>query len=144
MMEELETILAGRGAEEIVYGAANVGLAAGGASESSDLAIATATATMLVCQSGLGANKALHWTRSPTSAQEKQIEQLLTQSYKSVLARLRSNKDLLDEVARLLIDKQEIGGAELRALTATRVAASSQNGKKRRENGAFQSAEQLV
>jgi ATP-dependent Zn protease len=129
MMEELETILAGRGAEEIVYGAADVGLGAGGPSETSDLAVATATATMLVCQSGLGANKALHWTRSPTLVQEKQIGQLLAQSYKSVLARLRSNKDLLDEVVRLLMEKQEIGGPELRALTARQVAASSQNGK---------------
>jgi hypothetical protein len=90
---------------------------------------------MLVCQSGLGANKALHWTRSPTLGQEKQIEQLLAQSYKSVLARLRSNRELLDDVARLLIEKQEIGGPELCALTATRVAASSQNGKKSRSNG---------
>jgi len=133
MLEEMETILAGRAAEEIVYGAADVGLGAGGASESSDLAVATATATMLVCQSGLGANKALHWTRTPTPIQEKQIDQLLRSSYKSVVGRLRANRALLDSVAQLLVDKQEIGGPELRALTQSQVAESSpsaENGKR--------------
>lgn len=132
MLEEMETILAGRAAEEIVYGAADVGLGAGGSSESSDLAVATSLATMLVCQSGLGANKALHWTRTPTLVQEKQIDQLLRSSYKSVVGRLRANRALLDSVAQMLIDKQEIGGAELRALTQSQVAeaSASDNGKR--------------
>jgi ATP-dependent Zn protease len=116
MMEELETILAGRAAEEIVYGESDVGLGAGGTSESSDLAVATSVATMLVCQSGLGINKALHWTKVPTPTQEKQIDQLLTKSYRSVVAKLSANRKLLDQVAQLLVDKQEISGAELRAL----------------------------
>jgi cell division protease FtsH len=131
MLEELETILAGRAAEEIVYGAADVGLGAGGASESSDLAVATSLATMLVCQSGLGANKGLHWTRTPTLVQEKQIDQLLRTTYKNVVARLRANRTLLEDVARLLVEKQEIGGAELRSLTEAQVkmASPSDNGK---------------
>jgi ATP-dependent Zn protease len=147
MIEELETILAGRAAEEIVYGAADVGLGAGGASESSDLAVATATATMLVCQSGLGANRALHWTRQATPAQEKQIDQLLRSSYKSIVGRLRSHRALLDEVARLLVEKQELGGAELRKLTETQLADSnaSQNGKaKKSKSIAVESVEQLM
>jgi cell division protease FtsH len=117
MMEELETILAGRAAEEIVYGESDVGLGAGGTSESSDLAVATSVATMLVCQSGLGINKALHWTRVPTATQEKQIDQLLMKSYRSILAKLSANRKLLEKVAQLLVDKQEISGAELRSLT---------------------------
>jgi ATP-dependent Zn protease len=132
MLEEMETILAGRAAEEIVYGAADVGLGAGGASESSDLAVATSLATMLVCQSGLGANKALHWTRTPTLVQEKQIDQLLRTSYKNVVARLRASRALLEDVARLLVEKQEIGGPELRSLTEAQLAAASpsDNGKR--------------
>jgi ATP-dependent Zn protease len=117
MLEELETILAGRAAEEIVYGESDVGLGAGGTSESSDLAVATSVATMLVCQSGLGINKALHWTRVPTLTQEKQIDQLLTKSYRGILAKLRANRHLLEKVAELLVDKQEISGTELRSLT---------------------------
>jgi ATP-dependent Zn protease len=132
MLEELETILAGRAAEEIVYGSADVGLGAGGASESSDLAVATSLATMLVCQSGLGANKGLHWTRTPTLVQEKQIDQLLRNTYKNVVARLRANRALLEDVARLLVEKQEIGGAELRSLTEAQLKAASpsDNGKR--------------
>ena len=147
MIEELETILAGRAAEEIVYGAEDVGLGAGGSSQSSDLAVATATATMLVCQSGLGENRALRWTRDVTPAQEKQIDQLLRTSYRSVVAKLRSHRALLDEVARLLVEKQEIGGAELRKLMETPLAASNaaQNGKAKKSSSiAVESVEQLM
>jgi ATP-dependent Zn protease len=86
---------------------------------------------MLVCASGLGINKGLLWTRAATPAQEKQIDQLLRTSYKSVVGRLRSHRALLDEVARLLVEKQELGGAELRKLTETQLADSNaaQNGK---------------
>lgn len=84
---------------------------------------------------GTGTNKALQWTRQPTVTQEKQIEQLLTKSYRSVVGRLRANRDLLDEVARLLVEKQEIAGGDLRKLVEGRVvaaAAASGNGKTRR------------
>jgi ATP-dependent Zn protease len=123
MMEQLETVLAGRAAEEIIYGPADVGLGAGGASETSDLAVATSMATMLVCQTGLGANKALHWTRNPTSAQEAQIGQLLQDAYQSIVSRLHADRWLLEEVARLLVERQEIGGPELRQITEARRAA---------------------
>lgn len=139
MMEQLETTLAGRAAEEIVYGAADVGLGAGGASESSDLAVATSIATMLVCQSGLGTNRGLHWTRVPTPTQEKQIDELLTQAYQSVVTRLTDDRWLLEEVARLLVERQEIGGPELRAITEARrktqppPPADTAKGKRRAE-----------
>jgi hypothetical protein len=107
-----------------VYGAADVGLGAGGASETSDLAVATSMATMLVCQTGLGSNKALHWTKQPTLAQEKQIDRLLRQAYQSILSKLTTERWLLEEVARLLVERQEIGGAELRAVTEARRAAA--------------------
>ena len=136
MMEQLETVLAGRAAEEIVYGAADVGLGAGGASESSDLAVATSMATMLVCQSGLGTNKGLHWTRVPTLAQEAQIDELLTQAYQSVVTRLTDERWLLEEVARLLVEKQEIGGPELRAVTDSRRKAQQSAGSAKRKRGA--------
>jgi MoxR-like ATPase len=116
MLEDLEKILAGRAAEEIVYGAADVSLGAGGPSESSDLAVATRLATMLVCQSALGSDMALHWTRTPTRAQEKQITKLLQSSYEAILGRLQIQRRLLDEVVSLLVKKQEIAGSELRIL----------------------------
>ena len=120
MLERLETILAGRAAEEITYGHNDIGVGAGGPNESSDLAVATSLATVLVCQSGLRSNNALHWTRTPTQAQETQIEQLLTQSYDAILKRLREHRSLLDDVARVLIERQEVSGVELRTLALVR------------------------
>jgi ATP-dependent Zn protease len=120
VIEEVETILSGRAAEEIVYGADDVGLGAGGLSPSSDLAIATSWATVLVCQSGLGGDKSLHWTRTPTSKQEEQIDEMLSLSYASALAKLRANRKLLDEVTELLVRNQEVDGGQLRALVGGR------------------------
>jgi AAA+ superfamily predicted ATPase len=70
ILEQLETLLAGRAAEEVVFGAGDVDTGAGGPSKRSDLAVATRTAALLVCQSGLGDDGALHWTEQPTPAQD--------------------------------------------------------------------------
>ncbi|HUQ21260.1 MAG TPA: AAA family ATPase [Gemmatimonadaceae bacterium] len=144
MMEELETILAGRAAEEIVYGAEDVGLGAGGYSESSDLAVATSVATMLVCQSGLGLNKGLHWTRTPTLVQEKQIEQLLAKSYKGIVERLNANRAVLDQIAQLLVDKQEISGTELRSLMSGDTSEPAVVGNGRTSRSKSMIAETLI
>jgi ATP-dependent Zn protease len=116
MLERLETILAGRAAEEIVYGADDVGAGAGGPSESSDLAVATRWAELIVCQSGLGDDGALYWTRQPTSDQQKQIGALLASCYSGVVAQLEANRELLDRVAEVLVEKQELSGTELRKI----------------------------
>jgi AAA+ superfamily predicted ATPase len=118
MLEELETVLAGRAAEEVAYGAENVGLGAGGSSARSDLAVATRLATSLVCQSGLGDDGALQWTESPTPAQERQIEALLRKAYSGIVARIQSQRGLFDRIADALVAKQELSGTELRHLLA--------------------------
>lgn len=124
MLEELETVLAGRAAEEIVFGTDEIGTGAGGPSKASDLAIATRTAALLVCQSGLGGDGALHWTEQPTSAQDTQIDALLSKAYSSVVARLDAQRVLLDRIAAILEDKQELSGTELRRMLSETRAAS--------------------
>ena len=62
MLEALETALAGRAAEEVVFGADDIGQERAGRATSSDLAVATRLAELVVCQSGLGDDGALHWT----------------------------------------------------------------------------------
>jgi ATP-dependent Zn protease len=116
MLERLETVLAGRAAEEVVYGADEVGVGAGGPEKNSDLAVATRLATMIVCQTGLGADGSLHWTEQPTPAQETQIGTLLGTAYSSILARLQGQRPLLDRIVAVLEAKQELSGAELRGL----------------------------
>ena len=125
MLEELETVLAGRAAKEVVFGSANVGAGAGGPSKSSDLAAATRLATLFVCQSGLAEDGALHWTEQATPAQEKQIEALLGKAYTSILARLEGQRALLDQIVDILEAKQELSGSELRMMLAERSVAVS-------------------
>jgi ATP-dependent Zn protease len=118
MLEELETVLAGRAAEEVVYGADNVGMGAGGSSSRSDLAVATRLATLLVCQSGLGDDGALHWTESPTPGQERQIDSLLRRAYGGIVARIQSHRALFDRIVEALVAKQELSRAELKEMLA--------------------------
>ena len=126
LIEELETALAGRAAEELVFGAQYIGAGAGGATRSSDLAVATRLATLIVCQSGLGDDNALHWTETPTAAQETQIGALLGRAYGSVLARLQTHRPLLDQIIAVLEEKQELSGTELRRLAGANGAGSAQ------------------
>lgn len=118
LLEQLETALAGRAAEEVVFGADDVGAGAGGQDSNSDLAVATRLATFIVCQSGLG-DDGLHWTSLPTVAQEKQIDDLLRNGYRSVRTGLQGQRPLLDRIASALDEKQELSGNDLRRLAAT-------------------------
>jgi ATP-dependent Zn protease len=133
VLERLQMVLAGRAAEELVYGKEDVGLGAGGGVRS-DLAVATHIATRLVCTSGLGADGSLHWTEAPTPAQQKQIDALLRESYRETLARLRRHRRLLDLIVTPLVERQELSGAELRALIAGGARAPAANGRRRARN----------
>jgi ATP-dependent Zn protease len=119
MLERVETVLAGRAAEEVVFGADDIGAGAGGPSTNSDLAVATRLATLVVCQSGLGEGGSLRWTTEPSAAQEQQIDELLRNGYSSVRARLQVQRPLLDRVALALEEKQELSGNELRRLAGS-------------------------
>ena len=135
-LERIETALAGRAAEELVYGADNVGLGAGGPTTSSDLAVATGIATLLVCQTGLGQDGGLHWTSTPTAAQLRQIDRLLKNSYRATLARLRTHRSLLDQLSEALLREQELDRKQLRAIVSSHEAqlakARGRIGKARR------------
>jgi DNA polymerase III delta prime subunit len=124
MLERLGTILAGRAAEEIVFGADDVGGGAGGSNQQSDLAVATRLATLIVCQSGLGDDGGLRWTANPSSSQEAQIDELLRKTYEQTRVGLREHRILLDRVVQVLEEKQELSGNELRRLASSSTASS--------------------
>ncbi len=114
-LERLRTMLAGRAAEELVYGPEQVGSGAGG-SESSDLAQATSLATWIVCRSGLDGIASLRWSQQPTPPQLRQVDRLLREAHREalqVLAQWRSN---FDKVVEGLLLKQQVSAAELRDL----------------------------
>ncbi len=116
VLERLRTILAGRAAEELVYGKDDVSLSSGG-STASDLAVATRLATSVICTSGFGADGSLHWTTSPTPAQARQVNALLRSSYRAALALLRERRPMLERIAAALVAQQELDGDAVRALT---------------------------
>jgi ATP-dependent Zn protease len=124
-IERLETVLAGRAAEELMYGKADVGLGAGGPSGNSDLAVATGIATLLVCQSGLGDDGGLQWTSAPTPVQSRQIDALLKRAYRSAVARIRAHRALLDRLVNALLKEQELDRRQLRALLNSHTTPTS-------------------
>ena len=115
VLERLRTILAGRAAEEVVYGKDDISLSSGGAT-SSDLAVATRTATGVVCTAGFGTDGSLHWTTQPTAAQAKQVDALLRSAYRAAVALLRRHRAALDRIADALVESQELDGDAVRAL----------------------------
>jgi AAA+ superfamily predicted ATPase len=124
VLDRLRTILAGRAAEEVVYGKEFVSLSAGGG-ESSDLAVATRIATSVVCTSGFGGDRSLQWTPQPTAAQTAQIGTLLSAAYRAAIRLLKSERAALDRIAAALVEKQELDGAAVRRLVASRKAAGN-------------------
>jgi len=116
MLEELETVLAGRASEELAFGADDIGAGAGGLSNGCDLAVATRFATLIVCQSGFGGDGFLRWTTEPTPSQEDKIDDVILGAYQSILSRLQAYRPLLDRVVAALEEKQELTGNELRRL----------------------------
>ena len=116
MFERLETTLAGRAAEEVVFGADEIGGGAGGSDTGCDLAVATRWAILIVCQSGLGDDGLLRWTIQPTAEQDAKIDDVINGAYRSIRGRLQACRPLLDHVVAALTDKQELSGRELRQL----------------------------
>lgn len=113
-LEQLEVILGGRAAEELVFGKDGVTGGAGGSSRSSDLAAATAWALRMITQYGLGSDGDLGWTDSPGPGDRKQAEELLRDAYVTVLTKLKENRERLDELAATLEERQELRGDEVR------------------------------
>jgi AAA+ superfamily predicted ATPase len=115
VLDRLRTILAGRAAEEVVYGKDRISLSSGG-SESSDLAVATRIATNVICTSGFGGDRSLQWTPQPTPAQAAQIDALLASAYRAAVRLLKAERKALDRITAALVERQELDGAKVRSL----------------------------
>lgn len=114
-LAHLQVILAGRAAEEIFYGKEGIGAGAGG-SESSDLSKATAMALNMVCHLGLGRESQLLWREAPSAEDFEEAETLLTEAYDQAKALITAHRPLVEQIAALLIERQEISGDELKKL----------------------------
>ena len=125
LLVELETLLGGHAAEQVVFGTQTTGAA-------NDIERATDLARKMVTQYGMSdafglmalattANQYLDGATSmncadtTAAAADHEIKTLLSQCYENACGILRENRALLDEVALYLLQKETITGDELMA-----------------------------
>ena len=107
----LDGFLAGRAAEELIYGQDQV---SGGAER--DLQFATELVIRMVTKLGLGGSGRLQWSEAASAADMALVEATLSQSYDRVLDALRKQRPPLEALAQVLVDRQELTGDEVRSL----------------------------
>jgi ATP-dependent 26S proteasome regulatory subunit len=111
----LEILLAGRAAEELIYG--KKGISSGsGADESGDLAKATNMAGNMIMKYGFGKKTGLLFQNITDGDTKNEIKKLLRTVYRSAFQRIRKNKDLLIRMVDILVEKQEISGNEMKEM----------------------------
>ena len=125
LITELETLLGGRAAEQVVFGSMTTGAA-------NDIERATELARRMITQYGMSERfglMALSTVSNPyldgstmmncadvTAAQaDEEIKELLAKCYAKACEVLRNNRSLLDEIALFLLQKETITGDELMA-----------------------------
>lgn len=128
VLEMVRICLAGRAAEQVVYGEENVGAGAGG-SGASDLAQATRLLTRMYAQHGYSENSGLYWYdidqiddgRAKLPAHiEQEVRATLDKQYRRTVKILKENRRTLDKITDILIDRQEVTGQELRDMVNRR------------------------
>lgn len=132
VMELLRVFLGGRAAEEVVFGPRHIGAGSGGGARS-DLGQATRLLTRMFLQYGYSRESGLFWRNADqmeANAKElppelrREVKETLTRVYRETVQRLRRNRPLLDRITRILLERQEMTGPELRALVQGRLLPS--------------------
>ncbi len=123
VIEQVRIFLAGRAAEEVVYGARHVGAGAGGGGRS-DLAQATRLLTRMFLQYGYS-DTGLMWmdvdslearSRDLPPHISREVRRTLKRNYRQTVRTLRKNRRLLNRIVKELLDRQEMTGPELRTM----------------------------
>jgi len=110
-LEFIDVALAGRAAEEFRYG--GDGISAGC---SNDLVAATGTALQMITRFGLGPKGRLVSVREPQPEHIREAEELLSAAYQNVLARIREHHHVLERLATLLFERQELPAEKVLAV----------------------------
>ena len=130
LIAELKTLLGGRAAEEVVFGAKTTGAA-------NDIEKATDLARRMIMQFGmsdkmglmalvtaqsqyLGGQNALNCAESTAAEADAEVRQLLQSCYEDSKQMLRDNRETLDEIALFLLTKETITGDEFMAFLKPR------------------------
>ena len=127
----LAELLAGRAAEEVVFGYPSSGA---GGSSNSDLAAASLLATQARTCLGLDDATGLVWSGTPTLASlaatlaadpalSAGIRMVLDEAYDEALGLIRRRRSAVEAVARALMAKQALDGIEVAAILTLHPAA---------------------
>ena len=125
LMTELETLVGGRAAEQLVFGVQTTGA-------SNDIERATDLARKMVMQYGmsekfglmalttvaneyLDGQSMLNCADSTAAEADQEVEALLRRCFEKAMSVLRGNRELLDDIALFLLQKETITGDELMA-----------------------------
>lgn len=118
MRAQLDTLLGGRAAEELIYGPDYVTTNA-----SNDLKSATGIAEKMVQEFGMSEKIGIRVYVSEKSKEcplpeiiDKEVSQFLNDAFERAKTILRTHKEDLDKVANTLVEKETMSGDELRAL----------------------------
>jgi ATP-dependent Zn protease len=109
--DELDVWLAGRAAEEVIYGADEITTGA-----ATDLQNATELVTRMVTQLGLGRGRGLLWSATLSAADLELADRTLTESYERVLGKLKAERTKLKKLAKALAARQELPGNDVLAI----------------------------
>ena len=140
LLERLQVLLGGRVSEELVFGDISTGAM-------NDLQRATDTARSMVTEYGMSERLGpLTYTREPRSAYldfgmgtrtreyseqtaesiDEEISRIIEEAYQDARSILKDQKETLDRLAKILLEKESIEGDELKAFIAQVKAAQGQ------------------
>ncbi len=125
LIAQLKTMLAGRAAEEVVFGIQTTGAA-------NDIEKATDLARRMIMQLGmsrkfglmslvsqqsqyLNGQSSVNCAESTAAEADAEVRDLLQECYHAALQALRDNREVLDEIALFLLNKETITGDEFMA-----------------------------
>ncbi|NUB04666.1 AAA family ATPase [Azospirillum sp. Vi22] len=129
----LQHLLAGRAAEEVLFGDVSAGA---GGDHTSDLARATALAVSALCSFGLDKGEhGLLWLGLPSPDTigsmlafrpdlADRVSKILTDAYTEAKALVGRHRHVVERIADALIDRETIGGDEVEAMLRKATAAS--------------------
>lgn len=121
LQERLCTLLAGRAAEEIIYGPDNLSTGSGGGA-GSDLAVATGLALQMAGSYGFGAQGNLAWRVEVDAVQRQEADDLLHSAYAQAKRLLLQHQDVLRALAGALIERQELSRRDVDELLGAQPA----------------------
>lgn len=126
VLAKIRILLAGRAAEQLVFGEDGISDLAGRNAGKSDLARATAWATSLHGSSGLDVERLL-WLEGAGPAARidlgADVENTLSELYGEVVSLMETETTLLESIVQELLTEQEISGAQLRAAATVQSAS---------------------